>query len=143
VDEQERITIRAASERDVPAIAAIQADAPEAAQWNPADYLSYDCRVAESGGAVVGFIVTRAVASSEWEILNLAVAATARRQGVGRSLLGDILAQRPIEIYLEVRESNTSARSFYEALGFRLVTTRLRYYADSDEAAIVMKLYSC
>lgn len=143
MDEQKRVTVRAASEKDVPAIAAIQTDAPEASQWNPADYLAYDCRVAESGGAVVGFVVARAVASSEWEILNLAVAVTSRRQGVGRSLLGDILAQRPIEIYLEVSESNTTARSFYEALGFRLVTTRLQYYADSGEAAIVMKLYSC
>lgn len=143
MDEQKRVTVRAASERDLPAIAEIQAGAPEASQWNPRDYLAYDCRVAEVEGAVVGFVVVRAVATSEWEILNLAVAAGARRQGIGRLLLRGVLAGCSGEFFLEVRETNTTGRRFYERLGFKVVTRRLRYYANSEEAAIVMKLYSC
>jgi ribosomal protein S18 acetylase RimI-like enzyme len=143
VDEQKRVTVRAASEKDLPAIAEIQAGAPEASQWNPLDYLTYDCRVAEVEGAVVGFVVARAVATSEWEILNLAVAAGARRQGIGRLLLLGVLAGCSGEFFLEVRETNTTGRRFYERLGFKVVTRRLQYYANSEEAAIVMKLYSC
>jgi len=143
VDEQKRIAIRAASEDDLPAIAEIQAGAHEASQWNPRDYLTYDCRVAEVEGAVVGFVVSRAVATSEWEILNLAVAADVRRQGIGRFLLSDTLAGRSGEFFLEVRESNPAGRRFYERLGFQVVTKRVRYYANSEETAIVMKVYSC
>jgi len=143
VDEQKRVTIRAASEEDLPAITKIQSSAPEASQWNPRDYLTYDCRVAEREGLVVGFVVARAVGSSEWEVLNLAVATDARRQGIGRLILGDALTGRSGEFFLEVRESNTAGRRFYQRLGFKEVTKRLRYYANPEESAIVMKLYSC
>ena len=137
------MVIRAASEQDLPAIAAIQAAAPGASHWNPRDYLTYECRVAEEGSAVMGFIVARAVAEREWEILNLAVAPNARRRGIGRHLLGDTLARHVGEFFLEVRESNSSARRFYEYAGFREITRRLQYYDDPDESAIVMKLFSC
>jgi ribosomal-protein-alanine acetyltransferase len=143
VDEQKRVAVRTASEADLAAITEIQTNAPEASQWDPRDYLTYDCRVAEMEGAVVGFVVARAVASSEWEVLNLAVAPDARRQGIGRRLLSDILAGRSGEFFLEVRETNTAGRRFYERLGFKEVTKRLRYYANPEESAIVMKLYSC
>ena len=137
------MVIRAASEQDLPAIADIQSAAPEASQWNPRDYLNYECRVAEEGSAVVGFIVVRQVAGREWEILNLAVAPGARRRGIGRHLLGDLLARHAGEFFLEVRESNFAARRLYEYAGFQEITKRLQYYTDPIEAAIVMKLFSC
>ena len=137
------MVIRAASEHDLPAIADIQSAAPEASQWNPGDYLTYECRVAEEATAVVAFIVVRPVAEREWEILNLAVARSARRQGIGRQLLSDVLARHSGEFFLEVRESNAAARQFYEYAGFRTITRRLQYYDDPDESAIVMKLFSC
>jgi [ribosomal protein S18]-alanine N-acetyltransferase len=137
------VVIRAASEQDLPAIADIQSAAPEASQWNPCDYLTYECRVAEEGSAVVGFIVARPVAGREWEILNLAVDPRMRRQGIGRQLLGDILARHTGQFFLEVRESNIPARQFYEYAGFRAITKRLQYYCNPVESAIVMKLLSC
>lgn len=140
---QDRVVIRAATEPDVPAIAGIQSTAPEASQWNPSDYLRFDCRVAVSEDSVVGFIVSRTVATAEWEILNLAVAAPARRQGIGRLLLTRVLADCSGAVFLEVRESNTVARRFYEHLGFQVVTTRVQYYPGMDESAIVMKRHSC
>jgi [ribosomal protein S18]-alanine N-acetyltransferase len=136
------VIIRAATEQDLPAISEIQASAPEASQWNPRDYLAYECRVAERDNLVLGFLVVRAVAEREWEILNLAVAPAVRRQGVGRQLLSDVLERHTGECFLEVRESNESARRFYEQLGFKTVTRRLQYYANPPETAIVMKLYS-
>ena len=141
--EQERLTIRTATERDLPAIARIQSSAPEAAHWDPRDYLMYDCRVAVHLDAVAGFVVARAVAEAECEILNLAVAPDLRRRGIGRQLLSDILGRHPGGFYLEVRESNTPARKLYEHLGFQVVTKRLQYYSNPVESAIVMKLYSC
>ena len=135
--------IRSGTKQDLPAIARIQSAAPEASQWDPRDYLAFECRVAVEEGLVAGFVVARPVAEAEWEILNLAVAPDARRRGIGRQLLGHILASHPGEFFLEVRESNATARSFYEHLGFKVVTKRLRYYANPEESAIVMKLYSC
>jgi ribosomal-protein-alanine N-acetyltransferase len=136
------LTVRTATEADLPAISEIQASAPEASQWNPRDYLAYECRVAERDSLVLGFLVVRAIAEREWEILNLAVAPGVRRQGVGRQLLSDVLERHTGECFLEVRESNEAARRFYERLGFRTVTRRLQYYANPPETAIVMKLYS-
>ncbi len=120
----------------------IQSAAPEASQWNPRDYLSYECRVAVEGGEVRGFSVARQVADGEWEVLNLAVAAAFRRRGIGRQLLKNLLEGRRGEFFLEVRESNSAAREFYEQAGFRAITKRLQYYANPVETAIVMKLYS-
>jgi ribosomal-protein-alanine acetyltransferase len=136
------VLIRAATEADVPAIAEIQASAPEASQWSPRDYLAYDCRVAERDSLVLGFLVVRALAGQEWEILNLAVAPSVRRQGVGRSLVSDLLSRCSGEFFLEVRESNESARRFYARLGFKMITKRLQYYSNPPDSAIVMKLYS-
>jgi len=113
-----------------------------ASQWNPGDYLTFECQVAEREGQVVGFVVARA-AAGECEILNLAVAPEARRQGVGRELLTNLLSRHPGEFFLEVRESNQAALRFYEFLGFRKITERLQYYANPVEPAIVMKLFSC
>jgi ribosomal-protein-alanine acetyltransferase len=136
------VIIRAATEADLPAISEIQASAPEASQWNPRDYLAHECRIAERDGLVLGFLVIRAVAEREWEILNLAVARSVRRQGIGRHLLGDVLARHAGEFFLEVRQSNESARRFYAQLGFKTITIRLQYYSNPPDSAIVMKLYS-
>ena len=133
--------IRPATEDDLPAILQIQESAPEAAQWDPRDYLAYECLVAERGAAIVGFLVARA-AGPESEILNLAVEPGFRRQGIGRQLLNDLRTRHPGYLFLEVRESNHPARQFYERLGFAMVTERLQYYDNPPETAIVMKLHS-
>src|SRR5947199_9825429 len=121
------VTIRPFTERDGPAIARIQSNAPEASSWDPRDYLNYECRVAVVDlEEIAGFIVARLIAEGEWEILNLAVAPGLRRHGIGRLLLHDILARHPGSFFLEVRESNAPARLFYERLGFQVVTKRLQ-----------------
>jgi [ribosomal protein S18]-alanine N-acetyltransferase len=134
--------IRRGQPEDLPAIAAIQESSPEAAQWDPVDYLEYDLRIALYDGAVGGFLVTRMVAG-EAEILNLAVAPGLRRRGIARELLRSLLDSFPGPIFLEVRESNRAARNTYEALGFIGVNRRNSYYGHPPEAAIVMKFHSC
>ncbi len=137
------VTIRTGGEEDLDAVARIQAASPQASQWNAACYPGYDFAVAVAGGRVAGFVVSRRVAEDEIEILNLAVDAAFRRQGIGRRLVDKIRLQRGTTTFLEVRESNSEARAFYERLGFQVVTLRPAYYTNSYEGAIVMKFHSC
>lgn len=135
--------IRRGEAGDLAEIAAIQAASPETAQWDVAQYLQYDLRVALRQDRVAGFLVGRQVAEGERELLNLAVTPEWRRQGIARALLGDWLKEAGGETYLEVRESNRAARSFYEVLGFQYVGRRNGYYESPPEPAIVMKFHSC
>jgi len=135
--------IRRGGVEDLAAIAAIQAASPEAAQWQPADYLAQLLLVATSDAGTIGFVVARPVADGEFEILNLAVAPEFRRHGIARQLLDALLREYCGSFYLEVRESNNVAQICYKSLGFQPVARRPGYYATPSEAAIVMKFHSC
>ena len=137
------LEIRAGEPADLDAIAAIQAASPEAALWPPGDYLRYDVQVAVRERRAAGFLVTRRTAEGEAEVLNLAVAPEFRRQGVARALVGAFLHGFRGDVFLEVRNSNSSARGFYKSLGFQELTLRQGYYELPPEAAIVMKFHSC
>ncbi|MCB9531081.1 MAG: ribosomal protein S18-alanine N-acetyltransferase [Myxococcales bacterium] len=99
--------------------------------------------VATVDAAVVGFAVTWVVAD-EAHVLNVAVAPSARRRGVARSLVVRAIeranAAGAAYVMLEVRESNAAAISLYGALGFKEVGRRPRYYADNGETALVLGL---
>lgn len=88
-----------------------------------------------------GLVLLRA-AADEAEILRLAVHPAWRRKG-----LGSILLRRGLSLaikrgaataFLEVRESNKAAVSFYAAHLFEVRGKRPRYYSDNGEAALVM-----
>jgi ribosomal-protein-alanine N-acetyltransferase len=128
---------------DLPSVEAIQYQSPEAAQWNPADYLEHEFWVATSGEAVAGFLVLRRVAPDECEILNLAVAREFRRKHVAEGLFRAALENFRGAIFLEVRASNSVAQEFYKYLGFQTVSIRNSYYHSPEEAGIVMKFHSC
>jgi [ribosomal protein S18]-alanine N-acetyltransferase len=132
--------IRRMTREDLPLVAAIQAASPEAAQWSPPDYLGFETWVAVAEGAVAGFLSLRETAPDESEILNLAVQPSFRRRGLARQLLARALSGRSGEVYLEVRESNADARSFYSSAGFSPAGKRPNYYKSPTETAIVMKL---
>ncbi len=136
------ITIRKATRDDLPAIASIQDAASQAAGWDPAGYLDYDCSVAVIGDRVAGFAVSRQTAPGEWELLNVAIDPRERRRGIARRLLERALAGSRGEWFLEVRESNTAARDLYISLGFQPAGRREEYYRDPPEAAIVMRFFS-
>ena len=135
--------VRPGSEADLEAVSRIQGASPETARWDPSGYLAYDLLVAVSEDRVTGFAVARKIDDGESEILNLAVDPNWRRQGVARELIDKICGMHPGDVFLEVRESNSGARSFYKAVGFQEVSKRIGYYDSPSESAIVMKFHSC
>jgi ribosomal-protein-alanine N-acetyltransferase len=99
--------------------------------------------VIEEGQLQQGFLVAHKLAG-EWEIENIAVSAASRRRGLGTRLIGEFLETvRKLgasSVFLEVRESNREARSFYENCGMAEIGRRSRYYAQPEEDAIVYRL---
>lgn len=100
--------------------------------------------VAEEEGERIGGYVVALDAADEGEILNLAVAPAGRRRGLGRALVEQMLealrARGVRHVYLEVRESNASARALYASRGFTEVGRRKEYYRRPVEDAIVLRL---
>jgi ribosomal-protein-alanine N-acetyltransferase len=72
--------------------------------------------------------------------MNVAVAPEARRLGIARALMDELLGRLPpkAQITLEVRRSNEPALAMYETLGFRAAGVRPRYYQDNGEDALIM-----
>jgi ribosomal-protein-alanine acetyltransferase len=135
------MTIRHLRESDGPAIEAIARLSPEAARWPAKIHAGEAGWAAETEKGVVGFLVARIMAD-EMEILNLAVDPGERRRGVGGALLHAAIEHgqrcRARRAFLEVRESNRTARRFYERRGFVVFGRRRRYYSNPQEDALLM-----
>jgi ribosomal-protein-alanine N-acetyltransferase len=101
--------------------------------------------LAEIEGAktsLAGYVFGRVVAR-EAEVLTFGVVPNHRNRGLGGRLLDRILTgweKDGVEaVYLEVRESNMSARRLYDARGFRVVGGRPNYYQAPREDALVLR----
>jgi ribosomal-protein-alanine acetyltransferase len=98
-----------------------------------------------SSGApeILAFLIAHRI-DTEWELENIVVAETALRRGLGTRLLSEFIAHARTEnasaIFLEVRESNPSARALYRKLGFKEVGLREGYYANPSDNAILCRL---
>ena len=91
----------------------------------------------DDSGTLLGYSLFWHVVD-ELHLLNVAVAVPARRQGLGRALMEDLLAygraNAVVRILLEVRASNAPAISLYESMGFTRFNVRPRYYSDGEDA---------
>lgn len=100
--------------------------------------------VAEKNGVVVGYIISRKIGGSG-HILAIAVAPEHRRMGIGKALMERVvqhfLANNVKRIWLEVRASNKGAIIFYKKIGFHVVKTVRRYYADKEDAVVLEKIF--
>ena len=71
----------------------------------------------------------------------LAVEGNFRRRGVGSAIvseLQDIALDNEIEnIYVQVRERNSSAIRFYENMGFEMIDVAKKYYQKKENAVIM------
>jgi ribosomal-protein-alanine N-acetyltransferase len=130
------VSLRKGTPADLARLDEIERTAHGAAHWEAETYLGYDLLVAEVGGCIAGFLVSRSTASDEREILNVAVAPEFRRSGVATELISALDAPR---VFLEVRVSNASARQLYRKLGFEEAGVRRGYYDNPLEDAIVMQ----
>lgn len=76
------------------------------------------------------------------DILTVCIDPSYRGQGYGQTLLRFCLDQMRNDgvekVFLEVRQSNTPARSMYEKEGFAYLNKRINYYKDPMEDAFVM-----
>ena len=95
-----------------------------------------------SGCQVAGFCAFWLVVD-QMHVNNLAVRPSYRGRGLGSALISHALteafrfgAQFSI---LEVRRSNAEARKLYERFGFEVVGTRLAYYKNPIEDALVLR----
>ncbi len=77
----------------------------------------------------------------ELEVIDLYVAASARRRGLGRALMGALIRfgqeQSLARVLLEVRRDNHAAQQLYFQLGFALDGERRAYYADGEDALLL------
>lgn len=139
----------AAEAGDAPALAALHAAAfPPGEAWDAAAIRAL-LDLPGSFGLLrpgAGFVLAR-VAADEAEILTLAVAADARRQGLGGALLAGAMAaaaaRGAVAMFLEVSEHNAAARALYAAAGFAEAGRRRRYYPDGSDALVLKRGLVC
>ncbi len=149
--------IRRARREDLPAVIVINRVAlPENyPEWFFQDHLERwgdAFYVAEAGGKVVGYVMSRVEYGAslfdarrlvrKGHIVSIAVLPGYRRRGIGTALMKAALrALRERygceEVYLEVRVSNEPAIRLYEKLGFRKVRVIPMYYMDGEDAYVM------
>ena len=138
--------IRKALPEDIPAVAELEAEifplgtdaaALERMRADPACPIL--CAVED--GTLLGYAYFRTVLD-EGYVGDLAVRRDRRRRGIGRALITAMCAEAECRelafLTLEVRESNSAARSLYERSGFFPVGIRKNYYEKPRENAVLM-----
>ncbi len=142
-----KITLRLAEQGDVPAIRAIEevefpCPWPERVFRGEVENDLATFKVLTAEERVIGYYDLW-VCADEAHLLNVAVAAAERGRGHGTAMMEDVLeeAKRAScrRIVLEVRPGNTAAIKLYEKFGFVKVSSRPRYYADGEDADVMIK----
>jgi ribosomal-protein-alanine N-acetyltransferase len=159
------LSIRPATSVDLPSLLNLERQCPTAAHWSEQQYKEI-FRMNESGSGRLVLVVDecaeegaveRERASSrlsaflianqvgpEWELENIVVAPASRRKGLATRLLTALLTRARETnselVFLEVRESNQSARALYVRLGFEESGRRKLYYSHPPEDAVLYRL---
>lgn len=115
------------------------ADLHAAAFAAPWDAVAFETLLGQAGVFAIeapqGFILIRSVAD-EAEILTLAVAPAARRQGLGARLVRDgaaaAAARGAARLFLEVADDNVAALALYAGAGFVEAGRRPAYYTRPE-----------
>jgi ribosomal-protein-alanine N-acetyltransferase len=145
--------IRRATPADIAAIVAIEKESfidpweqavfLEALTYYPTTYF-----VAECDCAVVGFVVGGLEDTGEniyGHLCNLGVSPRYRRRGIAKLLVNRVEHQFALElatgVQLEVRVSNITAQRFYRRMGYRDVFGIAQYYANGEDAIVMMKWF--
>jgi len=138
--------IRLMQESDLDSVVAIERlvqTHPWSKQQFQESLASYQCTVYEQANQVVGFCILQPVLD-EANLLLMAIHPNQQGKGLGYILLDHSIQQlknNPIQIFLEVRESNTAAIRLYEKTDFHQIDLRKNYYPNPDgsrEHAVIM-----
>jgi [ribosomal protein S18]-alanine N-acetyltransferase len=139
------VTLRPATESDVPALSALEEQLFGVDAWSPAVLASEltgpgrAAVVAVSDDEVVGYAVTMA-SGDVVDLQRIAVHPAHRRAGLARALLAELLTGASADgMLLEVSADNEGALAFYASEGFSQIDRRRRYYRDGSDA-VVMRL---
>ncbi|HZD44046.1 MAG TPA: ribosomal protein S18-alanine N-acetyltransferase [Methanomicrobiales archaeon] len=102
--------------------------------------------VAEYHSRIVGFLAGAVEDMDDGmygHICNLAVAPECRKHGVGTKLVRRAEHQFALNgatgVILEVRASNTPAQRFYRRMGYSQAFRIAEYYADGEDALLMLK----
>lgn len=137
------------SQNDLDAVNAIEMQAFQD-PWSKQDFINdlesnpYSCiYVKEINGEVVAY-VDLWIAYENAEIANIAVKKEFLHQGIASELmqycLQKIQQSKCENFTLEVRVSNMNAIKLYEKFGFQTVSKRKKYYADGEDAYLMVQL---
>lgn len=90
---------------------------------------------------IIGYVIFWCM-QGRAQINNIAIHPEYRRMGVAQSVMRQVLEQIKKTgarlVTLEVRPSNSAARSLYNKLGFEVLGIKENYYNDPQEDALVM-----
>jgi ribosomal-protein-alanine N-acetyltransferase len=140
-------TIAQVTAADVPALEELAHECGLAVDF-PAELrrsyaLLWVARSSRAPHAPLGFLLAWR-AADELHLTDLGVTGAARRRGIARALVSQLLREGRERasrvVLLEVRASNAPALALYGTLGFEELDRRVGYYADTGEDAVVMQL---
>ena len=98
--------------------------------------------VALDGDTVAGYVGSQTVLG-ETDMMNVAVTAGYRRQGIAEklvlALVEELRSAGSHSLTLEVRASNIPAISLYQKLGFVQTGLRKNYYRNPKEDALILR----
>jgi ribosomal-protein-alanine N-acetyltransferase len=149
IENTPEFAVRRARKEDLPQVLAIEEAWDTTPGWSgnqfEAELDSGRARflVAESGSAVVGYVVLWVV-GLEAQLLTIAVRPDAAKQGCGRRLLAGAVSVAAAwdcsRMTLEVSSANPAAMRLYESEGFHVVGRRASYYPDGSDALLMDKV---
>lgn len=138
--------IRGAALGDVEALARIESVCFDGDAWSPAlveSELTADTRsvlLASDDSNVIGYGSIQVI-DDVADLQRIAVLPGARREGLGRVLLEELLAKAAglgaTRILLEVAATNDAAIGLYASFGFEEIARRAGYYADGCDAIVM------
>jgi ribosomal-protein-alanine N-acetyltransferase len=103
-----------------------------------ASVADHDC-----AGFLVGRVIPGKTANAnDAEIYNIGVRTSLQGKGIGSRLMNELFSicsrDRIENIWLDVRQSNEQAISFYRSFGFTQTAVRRAFYRDPAEDGIIM-----
>lgn len=144
---QEEYTITRASVQDFSTIVALDRIGNPQSMWVEEDYeriTSSDmCTIwgAYNDSELIAYIAVFTLVDI-YEVISIITHEDHKRRGIGRRLLQTVIKEAYTagtikEIHLEVRKSNTTARSLYQKIGFEEQGIRKQYYSNPEEDGIL------